>query len=95
MTEKENLKRLTEPELHKKNSNLKTTQKVLLALGVCITVFYFFQIGYAVGKDTATGILDMPNSGTFFLSLFAIIIANSSIGKKIKSVEQEMKERKN
>ena len=84
---------LTDTELLKRRTVLKSTHTFIVATGIIALLILCVMFGYSVGKDAATG-----GKGTFYYKPFIpfllfFIIGNSFITSEQKSINDEIKRR--
>lgn len=84
---------LSNEQLIEKRDSYKKTSKVLLALSILTLIGYFFMIGYAIGKDAATGGKGEFYSKPFIVLLVAFISGTFYTESEAKSIEKEIQKR--
>jgi hypothetical protein len=91
--EKNTYESLSNEQLIEKRDSYKKISKVLLALGALTLIGFFFMIGYAIGKDAATGGKGEFYNKPFIVLLIAFISGTFYMESEVKSIEKEIQRR--
>jgi hypothetical protein len=91
--EKNTYESLSNEQLIEKRDSYKKIRTVLLAISILTLIGYYFMIGYAIGKDAATGGKGEFYNKPFIVLLIAFISGTFYVESEVKAIEKEIQKR--